>query len=51
MIRYRYNQIPHPSPDTIRERNTNQDGIKITAQSESQEVSSFPADVHEATLI
>ena len=28
MIRSRYNRIPHPSPDTIGERNTNnQDGI------------------------
>ena len=29
MIRIRYNRIPFPSPDTIRETNTtNQDGIK-----------------------
>ena len=29
MLRNLYNQIPHPPPDTIRERNTNnQDGTK-----------------------
>ena len=52
MIRNRYNQIPHPSPDTIRERNINKSRRhkKITAQSESQEISSFSVDVHEATL-
>ena len=52
MIRNQYNRIPHPSPDTIRERNTNKPkrDKEITAQSESQEISSFPVDVHEATL-
>ena len=52
MIRNRYNRIPHPSPDTIRERNINKLRWhkEITAQSESQEISSFPVDVHEATL-
>ena len=52
MIRSGYNRIPHPSLDTIRERNTNKSRRhkEITAQSESQEVSSSPVDVHEAIL-
>ena len=52
MIRNRYNRIPHPSPDTIREKNTNKSRRhkEITAQSESQEINIFPVDVHEATL-
>ena len=32
MIRSRYNRIPLPSPDTIRERNKNQDNIKRKAK-------------------
>ena len=53
MIENRYNRLPHPSPDTIRERNANnQDGNKEekTAKAENQDVSSFPADVHQAIL-
>ena len=48
MIRNQYNRIPRPFP----ERNTNKSRRhkEITIQLESQEVSSFRVDVHEATL-
>ena len=52
MIRNRYNQIPHPAPNTKWERDTyNQDGTKIkTTQVKSQGDKSFPADGHKASL-
>ena len=48
MFSNQYNRIPRPFP----ERNTNKSRRhkEITTQSESQEVSSFPVEVHEATL-
>ena len=53
MIRNRYNRIPHPSTDTIRERNTNKSRRheEITTQSGSQEISSFPVDVHNEQIV
>ena len=47
MIKNQYNRIPRPFP----ERNTNKSRLhKEITQSESQEVSSSPVDVYEATL-
>ena len=45
-------RIPHTAPDTTRETNTNNQECrkKNTAQAESKEVISFPADVHQAIL-
>ena len=50
MIRNRYNRIPHPAPNTKRERDTHkQDGTKIkTIQVKSQRDSSFQTDGHKA---
>ena len=49
MIRNRYNRILLPFPDTIRERDKTPRRHKVkTAQAESQEVNSCPADVHKA---
>ena len=56
IIRNQYNRISHTSEDTTRETNTNhtnsQDGINKTqhTEAESQGVSSFQANVHQAIL-
>ena len=50
-IRNRYNRTPLPSPGTIREMHTKiKTAQSKTEQAESQEVSSFPADGHQAIL-
>ena len=52
MIRNRYNRIPHPDLDTIREKEHKkiQMAKSKTSQAESQEVSSFPTDAHQGIL-
>ena len=51
MIRNWQIQIQHPAQDNKQERNPNaKDGIKYMTQAESQVVSSFPADGHQAIL-
>ena len=52
MIKNRYNRIPHPDPNTTRERDTyNLDGIKLkTVRVKSQEDSYIPTDGHKAIL-
>ena len=53
MIKNRYNRIPHPDPNTTRERDTyNLDGINLkTVRVKSQEDSYIPTDGHKAILI